>query len=146
MRIQTHAIATLAAVGAAAITLAAAVAAFAQNGEKRTIRDGVFSAGQVAAGREIFETVCVNCHEIDEFTGAGAYLDDVDGKPLWETFDYVWSEMPEDDPSSLEPKDYAAVLSYIFSVYGLPTGDAELPVDRVALEAITITKPALPGS
>jgi mono/diheme cytochrome c family protein len=145
MRNSTHTIAMLAAVAAAALSLAAAVASFAQSGERRTVRDGVFSAAQVEAGREIFESICVNCHEIDEFTGAGAYLEDVDGKPLWETFDYVWSEMPEDDPSSLEPKDYAAVLSYLFSVYGLPTGDTDLPIDRAALEAITITKPALAG-
>lgn len=126
--------------------LAAALAAFAQDSQPRTVRDGVFSAAQVAAGREVFETVCVNCHEIAEFTGVGAYLEDVEGEPLWETFEYVWAEMPEDDPASLEPTDYAAVLSYILSVYGLPTGDADLPIDRSALESITITAPALPGS
>jgi hypothetical protein len=54
--------------------------------------------------------------------------------------------MPEDEPSSLSPEDYAAVLAYIFSVYGLPSGAADLPVDQDALEAITITRPSLPGS
>ena len=88
----------------------------------------------------------MNCHEIAEFTAAGAYLDDVEGKPLWETFEYVWAEMPEDEPASLNPEDYAAVLAYIFSIYGLPSGETDLPIDREALEAITITRPALPGS
>jgi hypothetical protein len=88
----------------------------------------------------------MNCHEIAEFTGAGAYLDDVEGQPLWETFDYVSSEMPEDDPASLLPEEYAAVLAYIFSVYGLPSGDTELPVEQQVLEAIAIVRPALPGS
>jgi hypothetical protein len=54
--------------------------------------------------------------------------------------------MPEDEPASLNPEDYAAVLAYIFSVYGLPSGTADLPIDRRALEAITITRPSLPGS
>ena len=54
--------------------------------------------------------------------------------------------MPEDEPASLNPEDYAAVLAYIFSIYGLPSGDADLPIDRESLEAITITRPALPGS
>lgn len=132
-------------VAALGIGAAAAVAAFAQNGGSRTIRDGVFSAAQVEAGREVFESVCMNCHEIQEFTGAGAYLEDVEGKKLWETFEYIWAEMPEDDPASLEPTEYAAVLSYIFSVYGLPAGDTDLPIDRASLEALTITGPALAG-
>jgi len=131
--------------GLAATGAAAAWTLAAQDGQ-RTIRDGVFSTRQVARGERIFESICVNCHEIAEFTGSGAYLEEVDGKPLWETFEFVWSEMPEDDPSSLDPKDYAAVLSYIFSVYGLPAGEADLPIDRKALEAITITRPAPPGS
>jgi hypothetical protein len=67
-------------------------------------------------------------------------------KPLWETFEFISSEMPEDDPGSLRPEEYAAVLAYIFSVYGLPSGDAELAVDQESLEAIPIVRPALPGS
>lgn len=132
-------------VAAIGLGSAAVVAAFAQDSGSRTIRDGVFSAAQVEAGREVFESVCMNCHEIEEFTAAGAYLDDVEGKKLWETFEYIWAEMPEDDPASLDPAEYAAVLSYIFSVYGLPAGDTDLPIDRASLEAITITGPAHAG-
>jgi len=113
--------------------------------EPRTVRDGVFSAAQVKHGQRIFKTICVNCHEIEEFTSQGAYLEEHDGKPLWDTFDFIWSNMPDDDPSSLEPVEYAAVLAYLFSVYGLPTGDADLPIDRKALESITITRPKPAG-
>jgi mono/diheme cytochrome c family protein len=113
---------------------------------QRTVRDGVFSPAQAARGERIFESICVNCHEMAEFTAAGAYLEEVDGQPLWETFDYVSSEMPEDDPGSLEPEEYADVLAYIFSVYGLPSGDTELPIDRASLRAIAIAPPKLPGS
>jgi hypothetical protein len=88
----------------------------------------------------------MNCHEIGEFTGADAYLAEVEGEPLWDTFELIWSEMPEDDPGSLAPEEYAAVLAYIFSIYGLPSGEADLGVDRESLEAITITRPAPPGS
>ena len=49
--------------------------------------------------------------------------------------------MPEDEPASLNPEDYAAVLAYIFSIYGLPSGEADLPIDRKSLEAITIMRP-----
>lgn len=126
----------------AALGTAAVVAQDAQ----RTVRDRVFSGAQAARGEQLFESICMNCHEIAEFTAAGAYLDDVEGKPLWETFEYVWAEMPEDEPASLNPEDYAAVLAYIFSIYGLPSGATDLPIDRESLERITITRPALPGS
>ena len=135
----------LAALAAVAIVGGAALATVAQDA-RRTVRDGVYSPPQAARGEQLFESICVNCHEIAEFTAAGAYLDDVEGKPLWETFEYIWAEMPEDEPASLNPEDYAAVLAYIFSVYGLPSGGEDLPVDRPALEAITITRPAPPGS
>jgi mono/diheme cytochrome c family protein len=133
---------------AAGIALAcawAATLAIAQP-EPRTVRDGVFSAAQVDRGRELFEYICMNCHEIEEFTGVGAYLEEMEGKDVWEVFEYVWAEMPEDEPASLDPEDYAAVLAYVFSVYGLPSGDADLPIERAPLEAITITRPSLPGS
>ena len=138
-------IAIAAALGAAIVGIASVANLAAQDSE-RTVRDGVFSPRQAARGERLFESICMNCHEITEFTGAGAYLEDVEGKPLWETFEYIWSEMPEDDPSSLNPEDYAAVLAYIFSIYGLPSGESDLPIDQAALEAITITRPALPGS
>ena len=132
---------------AAIVTLSAAVAAaVAAQDAPRTVRDRVFSATQAARGEKLFESICVNCHEIAEFTAAGAYLDEVEGKPLWETFEYIWAEMPEDEPASLDPEDYAAVLAYIFSIYGLPSGEADLPIDQKSLEAITITRPSLPGS
>jgi len=134
---------TLAVLGAAALGLAAALAA--QTG-RRTVRDGVFSTPQAERGARVFESICTNCHEIAEFTGVGAYLEEVEGESLWETFDFVSSEMPEDDPGSLRLEEYAAVLAYIFSVYGLPSGDADLAADQESLEAITIVGPALPGS
>src|SRR5688572_32839686 len=93
---------TTAVLGAAAAGLALAWSLAAQNGE-RTVRDRVYSQTQAARGEQLFESICVNCHEIAEFTAAGAYLEEVEGKPLWDTFDYVSSEMPEDDPASLLP-------------------------------------------
>lgn len=129
------------AVVGAAILCAATLAAQSP----RTLRDGVFSAAQVQRGRKVFSQICVNCHEIEEFVGPGSYLEKHEGKPLWEMFDFVWSNMPDDDPSSLDPAQYAAVLAYIFSVYGLPAGDGDLPIDRAALERITITRPQPAG-
>ena len=142
---MTRKLVTLAVLGAAALGLAASWTLTAQT-EGRTIRDGVFSPAQAERGAQVFGTICTNCHEITEFTGAGAYLEDVEGKPLWETFDFISTKMPDDDPGSLSLDEYAAVLAYIFSVYGLPSGDAELAVDQESLEAIKIVPPMRPGS
>jgi S-disulfanyl-L-cysteine oxidoreductase SoxD len=136
---------------AASVTVLAACAlgawaAFAQAPAPRTVRDGVFSAAQVERGRHEFTSICMNCHEIEEFTGPGAFFEESEGKTVWEVFEYIWAEMPEDEPASLDPTDYAAILAYTLSVYGLPTGDADLPIDRKSLEVITITGPELPGS
>ena len=144
---KTHALhfgRAAAAAGVAAVCALVVVVASAQT-EPRTVRDGVFSAEQVKRGQRVFKTICENCHEIEEFTGPGAYLEEHDGKLLWDTFDFIWSNMPDDDPSSLQPAEYAAVLAYLFSVYGLPAGDADLPIDRKALELITITRPKPTG-
>jgi len=135
----------VAALGAAALGLAAVWKLAAQDGGS-TVRDGVYSPAQAARGERLFDSICVNCHEIAEFTAAGAYLEDVDGQPLWATFDYVSAKMPEDDPGSLRPEDYADVLAYLFDAYGLPSGATDLPVDQDSLEAIRIVRPALPGS
>ena len=134
---------TLAVLGAAALGLAATLAAQTR---ARTVRDGVFSQAQVERGSRVFGSICTNCHELAEFTAEGAYLEEVEGESLWETFDFVSTKMPDDDPGSLRPEEYAAVLAYIFSVYGLPSGDAELAPEQEFLEAITIVRPALPGS
>ena len=135
-----------AAVLGVAVVGAVVVSSLTAQDSRRTLRDGVFSPAQAVRGERLFESICINCHEMAEFTGPDAYLEGVEGKPLWDTFEYVWSEMPEDDPSSLNPEDYAAVLAYIFSVYGMPSGEADLPVDRDSLRAITIVRPERPGS
>jgi hypothetical protein len=49
--------------------------------------------------------------------------------------------MPEDDPASLNPEEYAAVLAYIFSEYGMPSGETDLPIERDSLRTITIVRP-----
>jgi cytochrome c2 len=133
------------ALGLAAAGVAAAYFSMAQDAA-RTTRDGVYTMQQAERGERVFESICTSCHELSEFTAAGAYLDDMAGRPLWETFEYMAAEMPEDDPGSLAPDEYAAVLAYFFNVLGLPSAAAELPVDAASLEGIAIARPALPGS
>lgn len=117
-----------------------------QSATARSTRDGIFSAEQAQRGRSGFLWNCMECHELEEYTAAGAYLEEMEGKPVWEVFEFIWSEMPEDNPSWLEPEEYADILAYILSVYGMPSGDQELPTDKATLEDIVIEGPGRAGS
>jgi mono/diheme cytochrome c family protein len=118
----------------------------AQDQSGRSTQDGIFSADQVERGRQSFLWECMDCHEMEEFTGVGAYLEEMEDESVWEVFEYIWSEMPEDRPAWLEPEQYADILAYILSVYGAPAGDRDMPIDREPLIEIKITRPELPGS
>jgi mono/diheme cytochrome c family protein len=133
-------------VGFVATVLASGWVLDSRSAETRSVRDGVFSAEQVDRGRETFLWICNECHEIEEFTGVGAYFEEMDGKPVWEALEYIWTEMPEDMPSWLDPDEYADVLAYLLSVYGMPTGENDMPVDEDVLEDIVIEGPLRPGS
>ncbi len=91
-------------IGLWAAAVLAAVGSVAAQDAGRTLRDGVFSSAQAVSGERLFESICASCHDMAEFTAAGAYLEDVEGKPLWETFEYISAEMPEDDPCVAAPR------------------------------------------
>ncbi len=46
--------------------------------------------------------------------------------------------MPEGDPGSLSPEDYANLLAYFFRLNGYPVGEEPLPADVSALQNIRI--------
>lgn len=125
--------------------LGPSVVARGQSATMRSTRDGVFSAAQAQRGRAGFLWNCMECHELEEYTAAGAYLEEMEGETVWEVFEFIWSEMPEDNPSWLKPEEYADILAYILSVYGMPAGEADLPTDKETLEDIVIEGPNLGG-
>lgn len=111
-----------------------------------TLSEGLFSAAQVERGEESFLDECMECHELPEFTAAGAFLEEQIGETVWSVFEFIWSEMPEDRPAWLDPGEYADILAYILSVYGFPSGPSDMPIERGALEQVTIEAPPRPGS
>jgi len=102
---------------------------------------GAFSTEQVERGRDSFLRECMDCHEIEEFVGEDAYLDQQEGENLWNIFEFIWSEMPEDKPAWLEPDEYADILAYLLDAYGFATGSQELPIDRESLEKYRVRPP-----
>jgi hypothetical protein len=44
--------------------------------------------------------------------------------------------MPQDDPGSLTPAQYADVVAYILQINGVTPGDRELPPDAAQLRSM----------
>ncbi len=105
----------------------------------RSLRDGVYSARQVRRGTGIYEDVCSECHQREQFTDL---TDAWTGASVAELFNFVRNSMPEDNPGGLRPSEYAAVLAFIFSINGLPTGETEMSSDAELLQQILIEGPA----
>jgi mono/diheme cytochrome c family protein len=104
--------------------------------QDRSTQDGVFSEDQASSGQETFETVCASCHTPDQF--GEAFIQSWAGATIGDMYDLISALMPEDQPGSLEPAQYVAVLSYIFQINGLPTGPDALGEERAVLGSIRV--------
>lgn len=104
-----------------------------------SVLDGVFTAAQAARGERTFEEACAGCHDTGEFAGARFRLSWVD-RTVGELFDTISTLMPEGDPGSLRPGEYAALVAYLLQMNGYPPGETPLPSAPVALEALNIVE------
>ncbi len=101
--------------------------------------EGVFTAAQAARGARTFDEVCAGCHDSGEFAGARFRLGWVD-RSVGELFDIISTLMPEGDPGSLSPGEYAAVVAYLLQLNGYPAGETPLPANLSALQALEIVE------
>ena len=103
------------------------------------VLEGVFTAAQAARGERTFDEVCAGCHDSGEFAGARFRLGWVD-RSVGELFDIISTLMPEGDPGSLSPGEYAAVVAYLLQLNGYPAGETPLPANLSALQALEIVE------
>ena len=108
--------------------------------EKKSVKDGVYTAAQAERGQALFRSKCASCHAPNRFTDDLFYTSFA-GKPLWEMFDVISDSMPEDNPGSLKKEEYADVIAYLLKLNNFPAGETELPIDKDALSAILMEKP-----
>jgi mono/diheme cytochrome c family protein len=94
-----------------------------------------FSAEQAARGQRTFATVCAVCHGRNEFTGPIFALTWMK-EPVGHLFEHISSAMPQNDPGSLSPEEYAAVVAYLLQLNGRAAGERELPADAELLGAM----------
>lgn len=102
-----------------------------------SVLDGVFTSSQASRGRQQFQQTCTACHTAAEHTGRkfGARWQ---GTTIGDLFDLVSTTMPEGDPGSLKPEEYASILAFLLSESGYKAGEKELPSDLESLKKIRI--------
>jgi mono/diheme cytochrome c family protein len=115
--------------------------------EAKTTWSGVFTAEQVARGKEKATAECAACHgaglkgDVAPTLVGADFIDHWYDARLAELALRVQNTMPQTAPGSLKPEEYADIVAFLLSENGFPAGSETLkmaPVD--ALDAIKITK------
>ena len=129
-------------IGVVALGVSASVSLRAQ--QQRTAKDGVYTAGQAARGKAIFDMRCAACHgEMLEGLAGPPLVGDVflgprDKQPVADLFDKIHNTMPADAPGTLEPQQVADLVAFVLQANRFPTGRAELGTDAAALKQIAL--------
>jgi mono/diheme cytochrome c family protein len=105
--------------------------------DPQSILDRIYSEPQALRGEQRFKASCSSCHTIQEFA-ENAFADRWSGQTMAEAFEFVRSNMPENDPGGLKPAEYADVLAYILRANGYPIGTQDMPADKDALKKYEI--------
>ena len=107
---------------------------------ERLLTSGVYSTKQAERGEGVYKTSCQSCHTKSEYTGDKFKTHWV-SKSVFDVFNQIRTEMPEDNPGSLERQDYIDVVAYIFLLNAYPAGANDLPGDDDGLKKIKIDNP-----
>ena len=108
-----------------------------------SVLDGVFTPAQASRGERTFSDVCAACHDTGEFSGGRFRISWV-GRPVGELFETISTLMPEADPGSLSPAEYAAIVAYLLQINNYPAGETDLPTNVRALGQLEIVSPPAP--
>ena len=86
------------------------------------------------------EWSCKSCHSPESHTGK-TFATWWNGKTVADLFDYVSSNMPKNDPGSLDADSYADVIAYLLKMNKMPAGKTALKADSASLARIRIQFP-----
>ena len=98
---------------------------------------GVYTAEQATRGESTYASICLSCHSVAEQTGS-AFAKKWVGYPLWDLYDYLSTSMPQSDPGTLTPKEYAQVVAYLLKINGMPAGKDSILSDTTSLKSIKV--------
>ena len=103
-----------------------------------TTATGVYTAPQANRGEQVYYSICVACHPKGTYT-TPAFRQKWNGHLVSELFTFLSTQMPKEQPGTLDPGDYADVIAYLLKINGSPAGKTELSTDVKALKWIRIS-------
>jgi polar amino acid transport system substrate-binding protein len=126
----------------AAVPLAIAPLAIAQ-----TAKPALYTDAQATTGAAVYASSCGACHGA-QMEGVAAPA--LKGAPFGEMataqsltagtlLEVIANTMPQSDPGSLKPEEYAAVTAYILQQNGYPAGTATLAAGAAGMKDAKIT-------
>ena len=121
--------------GAGASTGAAASSAPLPSAAAATPSAVSYTQLQAQVGQQVFNTICSACHGLAEFRGQ-LFRQTWMARPIGDFYQHISTAMPQDQPGSLRPEQYLAVVAYVLQLNGHPAGQRELPSDPAALGAL----------
>jgi S-disulfanyl-L-cysteine oxidoreductase SoxD len=98
---------------------------------------GAYTDVQAKRGQQVYAGTCASCHQPTSHQGT-AFTQNWDRHPLSDLFTYVSTQMPQDNPGSLDPNAAADVVAFLLKIYAMPAGTTELAPDTVAMKKILI--------
>jgi mono/diheme cytochrome c family protein len=98
---------------------------------------GTISPVQAKRGENTFKQSCSSCHSVGQFTSA-QYVNAWNGRPVFELFEQLRNNMPQDNPGGLSRQEYIDVVLYLFHLNGAAQGEKELPPDDQAMKSTRI--------
>src|SRR5690554_6725534 len=123
----------------AVTTTMAAVAFSISSAMAATLEDGVYTAEQAEAGKEVFERRCSACHNADFYRVS---LANRNGQPLTWMFEEILGTMPADMPGSLSDAEYESILAHILELTGFPAGEKPLDYASGSMDGISVVPPS----
>lgn len=120
------------------VASAAVVAVSCATAQPATIKDGVYTAEQAAAGKELYERRCGACHNVDFYRNT---FTNRNNQPLQYLFEDIIVNMPADMPGSMMDNEYEVILAHIMSLLGYAAGDQELSYAAGTMADVVIVPP-----
>lgn len=126
---------------------AAAVIATPLLAGAQAAKPALYTAEQATAGAAVYAQSCAACHGAQlEGTAAPALkgsafgdMASAQGLTADSLLDVITNTMPQSDPGSLKPDEYAAVTAYILQQNGYPAGAAALAKGAAGMADAKVT-------
>jgi polar amino acid transport system substrate-binding protein len=136
--------------GSAAVAAAVALlisAGLATRGHASAAGPALYTAAQATSGGKEYESKCSACHGEQLEGGAGPALKGATLKTLstntkltvGDVFTFMSQQMPLNDPASLKPDQYAAIMAFILKTNGYPAGSKALSYNAAKASKVTLT-------